>query len=330
MKIGFIGTGSWATALAQVLCDNGHDVLLYGISQEEVNDINDNHQNSRFFKDVALSEKIKATDQMNDIIDREVLLLGIPSKAMESVLLDLKQRLDHPVYIINVAKGFHPVSKERLSVVIKRNLEGHLKGVISLIGPSHAEEVILRKLTVINSVSDDLEAARMVQELFANDYFRVYTNTDVVGAELAAALKNIMAIASGVLCGIGEGDNARAALITRGLHEMLRFGLYFKANSETFYGLNGVGDLVVTASSIHSRNFKAGEMIGKDGSAQRFMKENKTTTEGVGACKVVYEIAKENGIEMPITNEIYNVLFLNKDPKAAIVDLMSRPLKHEY
>ncbi len=330
MKVRIIGSGSWATALAQVLADNQQDVLIYGISQEEITDINENHQNSRYFGTIKINEDLKGTTDINDISDADVILLGVPSLALASVLAQIKTLIDHKVYIINVAKGFHPVTKERLSLVIEREMSGHLAGLISLIGPSHAEEVIERKLTVINSVSEDLEEAKMVQKLFANDYFRVYTNTDVVGAEIAAALKNIMAIASGTLEGIGEGDNARAALITRGLHEMLRFGLVFGGKMDTFFGLNGVGDLVVTASSHHSRNFMAGFMIGKEGGAAKFLAENTKTTEGISAAKVVHELAQERHISMPITEEVYKVLFENKDPKTAIRELMNRPLKHEY
>lgn len=330
MKIRIIGSGSWSTALAQVLADNQQDVLIYGISQDEIQDINENHQNSKYFGELKINEKLKGTTDINDIKDANVILLGVPSLALASVLNQIKDLIDHKVYIINVAKGFHPVTKERLSLVIEREMGSHLAGVISLIGPSHAEEVIERKLTVVNSVSSDIEAAKMVQRIFANDYFRVYTNTDVVGAEIAAALKNIMAIASGTLEGIGEGDNARAALITRGLHEMLRFGLTYGGKMETFFGLNGVGDLVVTASSRHSRNFMAGLKIGQDGSAAKFLSENTRTTEGIGATKVVYELAKEKHISMPITEEVYKVLFEGKSPKTAISDLMNRPLKHEY
>lgn len=329
MKVRVIGSGSWATALAQVLADNGQDVKVYGIAQDEVDDINNNHKNSKYFNDVDINPNLVASTDINIVKDADIVLLGVPTFALESVCLQIKELLDHKVYIINVAKGFHPKTKQRLSIVIKELLGDKLIDVISLIGPSHAEEVIRRLLTIVNSVCENEESAKIIQGLFANEYFRVYTNTDVVGAEIAAATKNVMAIASGVLTGIEQGDNARAALMTRGLYEMTRFGLYFGGKKETFLGLNGVGDLIVTCSSLHSRNFQAGLAIGKANGAKEFLANNTKTTEGVNTTRVVYEMAKENGIEMPITDQIYQVLFEEKSPKDAIVDLMKRPLKAE-
>lgn len=329
MRVRVIGSGSWATALAQVLADNGQDVKVYGIAQDEVDDINNNHKNSKYFGDVDINPNLVASTDINIVKDADIVLLGVPTFALESVCLQIKELLDHKVYVINVAKGFHPVTKQRLSIVIKELLGDKLIDIISLIGPSHAEEVIRRLLTIVNSVCENEESAKIIQELFANDYFRVYTNTDVVGAEIAAATKNVMAIASGVLTGINQGDNARAALMTRGLYEITRFGLYFGGKKETFLGLNGVGDLIVTCSSLHSRNFQAGLAIGKANGAKEFLANNTKTTEGVNTTRVVYEMAKENGIEMPITDQIYQVLFEEKSPKDAIIDLMKRPLKAE-
>ena len=330
MKIRVIGSGSWATALAQVLADNGQDVKIYGISQNEVDDINNNHQNSKFYPGVDINPNLTATTDMSIVKDADVVLLGVPVMALESVCLQLKELLNHRVYVINVAKGFHPETHERLSVVIKRLLGEHLIDVISLIGPSHAEEVILRLLTCVNSVCENEESAKVIQKLFSNDYFRVYTNNDVVGAEIAAALKNVMAIASGMLSGINQGDNARAALITRGLHEMTRFGLKMGGKQETFLGLNGVGDLIVTCSSMHSRNFQAGLAIGKSGDAKGFLASNKKTTEGINTTRVVHLMAEEMGIDMPITNQVYKILFEGQEPSTAINELMSRSLKSEY
>lgn len=328
MKIRIIGTGSWATALAQVLVDNHQDVLMYGISQKEVADINDNHRNDTYFN-VELPKELRATNDMRLMEDGDIILLATPVVAIESVMEQLSSILTKPVYFVSVSKGFHPTTHERLSVFIKRVAGDKCKEVISLIGPSHAEEVILRLLTAVNSVSEDEQAAKMVQELFSNQYFRVYRNTDVVGAEISAALKNIFAIGSGILEGLHQGDNARASLMTRGLYEMTRFGLYYGGKEQTFLGLNGVGDLIVTCSSRHSRNFNAGLIIGQDNSSDRFLKENTKTTEGVLTTKVVYEMAKENGIEMPITTEIYRILYEDKKPSEAIDDLMSRSLKAE-
>ena len=329
MKIRILGTGSWGSALAQVVADNGHDVMMWGIDAAEVNDIENNHHNSKYFE-VEMNHDVHATQDISCVKDADVILIAVPVMALESVVEQIAPLLDHPVTFINVAKGFHPVTHERLSVVMERIIPSSMrKAIVSLIGPSHAEEVILRMLTSVNAVSDNEQQAQMIQELFSNSYFRVYRNTDVIGAEIGVALKNVMAIASGILEGVGQGDNARAALMTRGLAEMTRYGVAHGGKAETYLGLDGVGDLIVTCTSIHSRNFTAGLQIGKDGSAENFWKENKRTVEGVAACKVVYEQAKAEGIEMPIVNEVYAVLYEGKSPAEAISALMGRSLKSE-
>ncbi|MGN1389089.1 MAG: NAD(P)H-dependent glycerol-3-phosphate dehydrogenase [Bulleidia sp.] len=329
MKCAVLGTGSWGTALAQVLADNGHDVVLWGINPNEVHDINENHHNSKFFE-CRISAKLKASLDLSVIHDAELILLAVPSIAMEETLQKAVAELDHPVLIINVAKGFHPISHKRLSVVIEETVPAaDRKAVVSLIGPSHAEEVILRMLTAINAVSEDEAAAEQVQELFSNQYFRVYRNTDVIGAEIGVAVKNIMAIASGILEGIGQGDNARAALMTRGLAEMSRFGVALGGKKDTYLGLDGVGDLIVTCTSRHSRNFMAGYAIGKAGDAKSFLETNTKTVEGISACRIVHEEAAKRRISMPITDQVYQVLFESKKPSDAIDDLMRRDLKSE-
>lgn len=329
MKIRVLGTGSWGSALAQTLADNGHDVVMWGISEEEVNDIENNHHNSRYFE-AEINHDVHATMDINCVKDADVILVAVPSGALESVFEKVCDLTENKVIIINVAKGFHPETHELLSNVIKRLVpQEKREAVVSLIGPSHAEEVIIRKLTCLNAVSDNEEAAKKIQELFSNDYFRVYRNTDVIGAEIGVAIKNVMAIASGILEGIGQGDNARAALMTRGLAEMMRYGVALGGKAETYLGLDGVGDLIVTCTSMHSRNFTAGLQIGKDGSAENFWKENKRTVEGVAACKVVHEEAEKRGIEMPITDSVYAVLYENKSPEECITQLMKRSLKAE-
>lgn len=329
MKIAVMGTGSWGTALAQVLADNQNDVILYGINPAEIDDININHQNSKYF-DCMISEKLHATGDIKDIEDADIVLLAVPTIAIESTAKKVFDVVQKKIYVINVAKGFHPITHERLSVVIEKASDPNkLKGIISLIGPSHAEEVILRKLTCLNAVSNDIEAAKVIQKLFSNDYFRVYTNTDVIGAEIGVAVKNVMAIASGILEGSGQGDNARAALMTRGLAEMSRFGISYGGKFETYLGLDGVGDLIVTCTSTHSRNFMAGFEIGKTQDAATFMKNNTKTVEGILACKVVHDEAILRNISMPITDQVYAVLYEGKNPNDAISDLMKRELKAE-
>jgi glycerol-3-phosphate dehydrogenase (NAD(P)+) len=329
MKIRVLGTGSWGTALAQVLADNGNDVVMWGISKEEVNDIEKNHHNTRYFE-APVNPNVHAAADISCVSDADVILAAVPVKAMETVLDEVCGLIQKPVILINVAKGFHPVTHERMSQLLERIVPAEKRrAVVDLIGPSHAEEVIIRMLTCVNAVSEDEEAAEIIQNLFSNDYFRVYRNTDVIGAEVGVAVKNVLAIASGILEGIGQGDNARAALMTRGLAEMTRYGIAQGGRPETYIGLDGVGDLIVTCTSIHSRNFMAGMQIGKDGTAEKFMKENTKTVEGILACKVVHEEAIRQKIEMPITEQVYQVLYNNKNPKTAIKELMSRSLKAE-
>lgn len=330
MRIGVIGTGSWGTALANVLADNSHDVLMWGRNEKEVLDIQDKHQNTLYFENTILNENLKATQNFNDLQGSDVYLLAVPTAAVEEVSLRLNEVIDKPAIIINVAKGFHPVTHDLLSDVIENSIDQSKRlGVVSLIGPSHAEEVVLRKLTTVNAVCADESIAFTIQKLFSNDYFRVYRNTDVIGCQIGVAIKNIIAVISGAAAGLDLGDNARAALITRGLAEMTRYGVYFGAQPETFLGLCGVGDLIVTCSSEHSRNFQAGLEIGQTNSAVDFMKHITKTVEGIHATKVVYEVMVEENIDMPLTSEAYKVLYEGKKPSDAIIDLMNRELKDE-
>ena len=330
MKTVVIGSGSWGTGLGQVLCDNGREVIIYGNCKEQIDDIEQNHRNAMFFEDVQLNPDLHATMDVNVVKDADVVVLSVPTIAIESVCRQIDPLLKGKVIIVNTSKGFHPETNERMSQVIRRFIsEEHLSSVVSLIGPSHAEEVVIRMLTTLCAVSLRHEDAVVIQELFSNDYFRVYTGSDEIGSEVGVALKNAIAVASGVLSGLGYGDNTRAALMTRGLAEMIRFGTAMGGKPETFMGLTGIGDLIVTCSSRHSRNFQAGYEIGKANDAQAFWKYNKKTVEGVRTAKVVYELAQQMHIDMPITSEIYKVLYENKDPKQSARDLMLRDLKPE-
>lgn len=330
MKISVLGSGSFGCALAQILVRNGHEVILWGKDENEILDINQNHQNSKYFENVFLDERLRATIDLSEIKGSEMVLLAIPSIAIEIVCKQMVEFINQPVIVINVAKGLHPVTYKRLSVTIKECMPSNLLvDVVSLIGPSHAEEVIAGLLTVVNAVCENKESAQKVQQAFSNDFLRIYTNTDVIGAEIGVALKNIMALASGIIVGIGQGDNAKAALMTRGLAEMVRFGLEFGGKLETYLGLDGVGDLIVTCTSHHSRNFQAGFQIGKADSAKEFLANNTKTVEGIKCAEIVYHVAKDRGISMPITEQVYHVLFEDKKPSLAIIDLMKRELKSE-
>ncbi len=330
MKTVVIGSGSWGTGLAQVLCDNKKDVIIYGNCESEINDIEQNHRNSKFFDDVEINPELHATMDINVVKDADMIVLSVPTIAIESVCRQINPLIKEKTIIVNASKGFHPETFERMSCVIRNNIsEEKLSSVVSLIGPSHAEEVVIRMLTTICAVSLNEEDAKTVQQEFSNNYLRVYTGTDEIGSEVGVALKNAIAVASGVLYGLGYGDNTRAALITRGLMEMTRFGIAMGGKQETFMGLTGMGDLIVTCTSKHSRNFQAGYEIGKADDAQIFWDTNTKTVEGVRTAKAVHELAAKMNIEMPIITQIYEVLYEGKKPSESAVDLMMRDLKSE-
>lgn len=330
MKAVVIGSGSWGTGLAQVLCDNKVDVTIYGNCESEINDINENHRNSKYFGGIQIHPDLKATTDINVVKGSDIVVLSVPTIAIESVCKQIDEILDKKTIIVNTSKGFHPETFERMSCVIRENIsEEHLSSVVSLIGPSHAEEVVIRMLITICAVSLNEEDAKTVQETFSNEYLRIYTGTDEIGSEVGVAVKNAIALASGILSGLGYGDNTRAALMTRGLMEMTRFGVAMGGKKETFMGMTGIGDLIVTCTSQHSRNFQAGYEIGKAGTAKIFWETNTKTVEGVRTAKAVHEKARELGIDMPIVNEIYAVLFENKNARESAKQLMTRDLKPE-
>ena len=330
MKVVVIGSGSWGTGLAQVLCDNNVDVMIYGNCESEINDINNNHRNSKYFENVDINPNLKATMDIQVVKGADIVLLSVPTIAVESVCKEIDAILDKKTIIVNASKGFHPETFERMSCVIRENIcEEHLSSVVSLIGPSHAEEVVIRMLTTICAISLNEDDAKVVQETFSNDYLRIYTGNDEIGSEIGVAIKNAIAVASGVLSGLGYGDNTRAALITRGLMEMTRYGIAMGGRQETFMGLTGMGDLIVTCTSKHSRNFQAGYEIGQHDSAKYFWDNNTKTVEGVRTAKAVHETAKQMGIDMPIVDEIYRVLFEDEKPSISAKNLMLRDLKTE-
>ena len=330
MKTVVIGSGSWGTGLAQALADKQEDVIIYGLDEAEIKDINEHHKNTKFFPDVDLNPQLRATTDIQVVSDADVIVLSVPSIAIESVCQQIAPIVTKKVIMINTSKGFHPKSNDRMSNVIRGAMPPEkLSSVVSLIGPSHAEEVVIRMLTTICAVSQNEADAKKIQHLFSNDYLRVYRGNDEVGSEIGVAVKNAIALASGMLSGLGYGDNTRAALITRGLAEMIRFGTALGGRAETFMGLTGMGDLIVTCTSVHSRNFQAGCEIGKAGNAQIFWDTNTKTVEGVRTAKIVHEIAAEKGIDMPIVNEIYSVLYEGKSPVQSARDLMLRDLKPE-
>jgi glycerol-3-phosphate dehydrogenase (NAD(P)+) len=332
MKVAIIGTGAWGTALAQVLVDSGHNVLIYGKEITQIDDININHRNKAYFPgDISLDNKIKATNSLSAALEgRRFVVLSVPTVAQRSVMEQIKPLLKRKVTFINTSKGFDSGNNKRMSEVIREVIPEEFRfPIVSLIGPSHAEEVIIRHLTLVTATSLSKPRAGIVAKLFANKYFRVYIQSDEIGAEIGVAMKNAIAIASGVLEGLGLGDNARAALVTRGLAEMVIFGKHFGGQTKTYLGLTGLGDLIVTCYSFHSRNFMAGFQIGKDNSAVNFLANNKATVEGVRTAKTIYEMASSQGLNLPIVEAVYNVLYEGAKPSEMVTLMMNRPLKEE-
>lgn len=327
-----IGAGSWGTALAQLLDDNKQTVKLYDISPERVEEINQKHTNEFFLPGVKLSETIRAYSDLSEALeDSEMVLMVVPTKVIRSSLKSINQALDHPVIFVNASKGIEPNTYKRVSEIVYEEIDADkLLGFVSLTGPSHAEEVIQRQLTSVTAASDKMELAKRVQETFNNEhYFRVYTANDLIGAEIGGSLKNIIALAAGIIAGLGYGDNTRAALITRGLAEMRRLAVAMGAKEETLFGLAGIGDLVVTATSQHSRNFQAGYRIGSGSNLKEALASMTMVVEGVRSCEAAYQYAKDHNIEMPITFAVYDVIFNEVEPRDAIKELMCRDLKEE-
>lgn len=331
MRIAIIGSGAWGTALAQVLVDNHHDVCIYGRAEDEVAALN-NRSNPKFFGDIVLAAGMKATTDLAAAIDGVgMIVLAVPVIAIRSVCQLITPLITSRPIIVNVAKGFDPLTGGRLSDAIRSEIPSSKRTEIcTLIGPSYAEEVVERLYTTIASVSIDKDIASKVQTIFSNSYFRTYTVSDEIGAEYGAAMKNIIAVAAGIISGMGFRDNTRAGLITRGLAEMMKWGLAMGAQKDTYLGLTGLGDLTLTASSLTSRNFQAGYAIGKAGYAKDFIDHNTKTVEGILASKIVFEQSHKLGIELPIVNAVYAVIYQNLDAKTAIQSLVNRKLKAEF
>jgi glycerol-3-phosphate dehydrogenase (NAD(P)+) len=331
-KITILGAGSWGTALALVLADNGNQVTMYSKDAKVCDEINQRHTNSRYFDDVfILPNSVVATNELaNAIHDTQLIVLSVPSSSVRDMVKSIIPFLKTKTLIINTAKGFDPLTNNRLSETIRQLIPKKLlQGVVSLIGPSHAEEVIDRQLTLVSAVSKYAPLAEKISELFSNEYFRVYVQTDEIGSEVGSALKNVIAIASGVVTGLKLGDNARAALVTRGLTELMRLGKVLGGKLKTHAGLTGLGDLIVTCYSKHSRNYQAGVIIGKDNSAESFLSSNQKTVEGVAFAKIAHQLAKKFRLKLPIVEAVYSVLYEKKRPSELVKTLMNRPLKVE-
>lgn len=325
-KVTILGSGGWGMALAISACNNGNEVTLWSPFEEEVNMLLEKRTNEKLLNGVMLPEGIKITTDMSCVQGSTITIIATPSTVIRNVAAQLSKQKDFGI-VVNVSKGLEKGTLKRLSQVINDEIPN--ANVVVFSGPSHAEEVARNIPTSIVAASTSPVAAQVVQDVMSSDTLRVYTSDDLVGVELGGALKNVIAIAAGFCDGLGLGDNSKAALITRGLAEMARLGICMGAKEYTFAGLTGIGDLVVTCTSLHSRNNRFGNKVGKGMPIKQALEEV-GTVEGYYAADNAHELAKKYNIEMPIVNECYSILYENKDVKNVVNDLMRRPNRSEH
>lgn len=325
MDIGIVGAGAWGTAISLVASDNQHNVLLWALEPEVVQEINATHANERFLPGAMLGGNVVATGSLDDLRACQMIILATPTQYIRPVLgrLDLVDRV-----VVNLAKGIEIGTHYRVSEIV-REVAANTSSFAVLSGPSHAEEVMQRMPTTVVCASKDISVAEQVQTALSTPAFRVYTSTDVVGVEIGGALKNIIAIAAGIIDGIGLGDNTKAALISRGLAEIARLASALGAEQQTLYGLAGLGDLFVTCSSRHSRNRLVGDRIGRGETLQQITASMSAIAEGVTTTRAALELAASVGVELPITQKVAEILFEGHDPRQAIADLMMRQPRAE-
>ena len=332
MRISVIGAGSFGTALASVLAGKKHEVSIWAREKEVIDGINKNNRNPSYLSDVTLPDNIKGFYNINECVEGcEMILFSTPTHALREVASKIKTQLKGDEYIVTVSKGIEEDSLLTPSQILVNVLSDVILedqiGVLT--GPSHAEEVIKQRPTTVVASAYSKRVSRIIQETFMTTYFRVYLNQDILGAEIGGALKNIMAIAAGIIDGAELGDNAKAALMTRGLHEMKRMGSAMGASQDTFSGLTGMGDLIVTCTSTHSRNRFVGYNIGQGKTLDEITSGMTMVAEGVKTARSVHQWSMRNGIEMPITEAVYKVLFKNMNPRDAVEELMTREAKDE-
>lgn len=325
-KIMVLGSGGWGIALAISAFSNGNDVKLWTPFEEEAESLIKTHTSEKLLKGVVIPDEIGVTTDISEANEYDMVILAVPSFAVEETAQKLASA-GYKNYVVNVAKGLQKDTGKRLSEVIKEKLPEC--EIVVLSGPSHAEEVARKEPTSLVSASESMKAAEYVQQVMMSDTLRVYTNDDVVGVELGGAFKNIIAVAAGICDGLNLGDNPKAALITRGLSEIARLGVKLGARSETFAGLTGLGDLIVTCTSVHSRNHRFGDLIGRGVSVKEAL-NMVGTVEGYHACGTAHILAMRENVEMPICGGVYEALYNNLPVESLIKALMTRPGKEEH
>lgn len=327
IKIAVLGAGGFGTALA-MMCDScGHQVTIWSHRKEEAQRLDREREQKKLLPGVRISDSIRVTSELDCLDDCDFALLAVPSFAVRETCQKMKGRLAKRAILICVAKGLEKGTYLDFSQVMTEELPGHANVILS--GPSHAEEVGRKEATSVVAASQDLEAAAAVQDALMNPYFRVYVNDDVIGVELGGALKNIIAVAAGIADGLKIGDNAKAALMTRGITEIARLGVAMGGRQETFAGLSGIGDLIVTCTSMHSRNRRFGILVGQGVPVREALEQVGMVVEGYSCTAIVHELSRKAGVEMPIAEQAYQVLYQGKGPEQAMADLMGRPKRHE-
>ena len=327
MNIFVVGAGGWGTALSCLLIRNGHQVSLWAWQEQQVRRMQAAGENEEFLPGVPLPSRLRLTHKLEGLAQAELIVLAVPSAVMSGVAEQMVPWVRPGAVIVNAAKGLVPGSLQPMSQVLARLLPYNPICVLS--GPSHAEEVARELPTLVCVAGGEGAACAVVQDAFISPSFRVYTSDDVMGVEVGGAVKNIIALASGILAGLELGDNARAALMTRGLSEMRRLGLALGARAETFAGLTGMGDMIVTCTSLHSRNYRAGLAIGRGRKWRQVLADTHMVVEGVYATECAYELARKLKVEMPITRQVYRILYEDLDPRQAMLELMTRPRTDE-
>lgn len=331
MRIAVLGAGSWGTTLAILLFYNAHHVVLWSYREDYAKTMMERRENPTFLPGIPLPADLEITSDLETAIhNAEMIVAAVPSQHLRSVLVNIRTHDFRDVIIVNVAKGIENESLMTMSEVIKDVLQFYRNEHLAILsGPSHAEEVSCQIPTAVVAAAPDLQVAKVVQETFRTPYFRVYRSEDVRGVELGGALKNVIAIGAGISDGAGFGDNTKAAIMTRGTAEISRLGILLGAQPATFAGLSGIGDLIVTCMSRHSRNRHVGEEIGKGRKLDDVLSEMVMVAEGVATTRSAYDLAQKHHVELPIITEVYEVLFRDKDPIIATSDLMTRDPKGE-
>ena len=327
-KITLLGGGSWGTALAKLLSENGHRVIVWLRDDNQCRELTQTRVNKKYLPKVRIPENILFTSNINEAVkDAEILLLVTPTQMLRGVLKQIKDEYKANKIIINASKGIEVGTMNLVSGIVAEEAENATFAVLS--GPSHAEEVGLSMPTAITIACENKDVAEEIQDIFMSSYFRVYTNEDVIGSELGGALKNIIALGAGISDGVGYGDNAKAALMNRGIVEIARLGIAMGADVHTFYGLSGIGDLIVTCTSKHSRNWNAGYLIGQGLTKDEAIKKIGMAVEGIPTTYAAYELSKKLNVDMPIVDAMYDILENNADVKETVNKLMLRDKKEE-